>query len=70
MVLNNDLDFQKKLHKFENNSRMVDTRNEITKSVLYFKNKSNVFKEFYYKNIVSFLVLFLFAINKKRSKIL
>jgi len=70
MVLNNDLDFQKKLHKFENNSRMVDTRNEITKSVLYFENKSNVFKEFYYKNIVSFLVLFLFAINKKRSKIL
>jgi len=48
---------------------MVDTRNEITKSVLYFENKSNVFKKFYYKNIVSFLVLFLFAISKKKSKI-
>jgi len=57
------------VHKFENNSKMVDTRNEITKSVLYFENKSNVFKKFYYKNIVSFLVQFLFAISKKKSKI-
>lgn len=70
MVLNNDIDFQKNMHNYKKNSSIVDVSKEITKSILYFEKKSNVFSEFYIKNLVSFLVLFLFIINKKRSKIL
>lgn len=67
MVLTNDFDFQKNINIFKNSSKNVDTRSEITKNILYFENKSHLFKEFYIKNLVSFLVLLLIMINKNKK---